>query len=120
MVKAKEWDVKRDHAAANPHFEYAEAAFRSHRARLGGDRRRLSALLGVSGVLAVMGVLLTLNGYLLLVPPPRVSRREPHTRASRRPDGHRGARVSSAFCLFAFTLACSTVVGATAATQDRE
>ena len=26
------------------------------------------ALLGVSGVLAVFGVLLTLNGYLLLVP----------------------------------------------------
>ena len=70
MVKAKEWDAKRDHAAAKiPNFEYAEAAFQI--AIVLGSVAIVAAspaLLGVSGVLAVMGVLLTLNGYLLLVP----------------------------------------------------
>jgi len=72
MAKAKEWDHKRDHAAAKiPNFEYAEAAFQI--AIVLGSVAIVaasSALLGVSGVLAGLGVLLTLNGYLLLVPLP--------------------------------------------------
>ena len=70
MAKAKEWDHKRDHAAAKiPNFEYAEAAFQI--AIVLGSVAIVAAspwLLGVSGVLATLGVLLTLNGYLLLVP----------------------------------------------------
>jgi uncharacterized protein DUF4337 len=70
MVRAKQWDAKRDHAAAKiPNFEYAEAAFQI--AIVLGSVAIVAAspaLLGVSGVLGVFGVLLTLNGYLLLVP----------------------------------------------------
>jgi Domain of unknown function (DUF4337) len=70
MAKAKEWDQKRDHAAAKiPNFEYAEAAFQI--AIVLGSVAIVAAspwLLGLSGVLAVFGVLLTLNGYVLLVP----------------------------------------------------
>ncbi len=70
IAKAKEWDGKRDHAAARiPNFEYAEAAFQI--AIVLGSVAIVAAspwLLGLSGVLAVFGVLLTLNGYLLLVP----------------------------------------------------
>src|SRR5712691_6197068 len=70
MAKAKEWDHKRDHAAAQlPNFEYAEAAFQI--AIVLGSVAIVAAspaLLGVSGVLSVFGVLLTLNGYLLVVP----------------------------------------------------
>ena len=70
MAKAKEWEHKRDHAAAQlPNFEYAEAAFQI--AIVLGSVAIVAAspaLLGLSGVLAVFGVLLTLNGYLLVVP----------------------------------------------------
>ncbi len=70
MAKAKEWDHKRDHAAAKiPNFEYAEAAFQI--AIVLGSVAIVAAspaLLGVSGVLAFFGILLTLNGYVLLVP----------------------------------------------------
>ncbi len=70
MAKAKEWEHKRDHAAAQlPNFEYAEAGFQI--AIVLGSVAIVAAspwLLGLSGVLAVSGVLLTLNGYLLLVP----------------------------------------------------
>jgi hypothetical protein len=70
MAKAQEWDAKRDHAAAQtPNFEYAEALLQI--AIVLGSVAIVAAspaLVGVSGVLAVFGVLLTLNGYLLLVP----------------------------------------------------
>jgi uncharacterized protein DUF4337 len=70
MAKAKEWEHKRDHAAAQlPNFEYAEAAFQI--AIVLGSVAIVAAspwLLGLSGALAVFGVFLTLNGYLLLVP----------------------------------------------------
>jgi hypothetical protein len=70
MAKGKEWDAKRDHAGAQiPNFEYAEALLQI--AIVLGSVAIVAtspALLGVSGVLAVFGVLLTLNGYLLLVP----------------------------------------------------
>jgi hypothetical protein len=70
MAKAKEWEAKRDHAEAQaPNFEYAEALLQI--AIVLGSVAIVAAspaLLGVSGVLAAFGVLLTLNGYLLLVP----------------------------------------------------
>ena len=72
MIKAKDWDAKRDHAAATlPNFEYAEAAFQIAIV-LGSVAIVASSvwLLGLSGVLAVCGILLTLNGYLLHLPLP--------------------------------------------------
>jgi len=70
MAEAKRWEAKRDHAAAQlPNFEYAEAAFQI--AIVLGSVAIVAAspaLLGLSGVISVFGVLLTLNGYLLLVP----------------------------------------------------
>ena len=70
MARAKEWDAKRDHAAAKiPNFEYAEAAFQI--AIVLGSVAILAAspaLLGLSGVISVFGILLTLNGFILLVP----------------------------------------------------
>src|SRR5215208_99956 len=72
MAKAKQWEHKRDHAAAQlPNFEYAEALFQI--AIVLGSVAIVAAspwLLGFSGLLAVGGLLLTLNGYLLLVPLP--------------------------------------------------
>ena len=70
MAKAQQWEHKRDHAALQlPNFEYAEAAFQI--AIVLGSVAIVAAspaLLGLSGVISVFGVLLTLNGYLLLVP----------------------------------------------------
>lgn len=70
MARAKDWDAKRDHAAAKiPNFEYAEAAFQI--AIVLGSVAIVAAspaLLGLSGLISVFGVLLTLNGFLLLVP----------------------------------------------------
>src|SRR5829696_1502866 len=72
MAKAKQWEHKRDHAAAQlPNFEYAEALYQI--AIVLGSVAIVAAspwLLGFSGLLAVGGLLLTLNGYLLLVPLP--------------------------------------------------
>lgn len=72
MAKAKEWEHKRDHAAAKlPNFEYAEALYQI--AIVLGSVAIVAAspwLLGLSGALATVGLLLTLNGYLLLVPLP--------------------------------------------------
>lgn len=72
MAKAKQWEKKRDHAAlAIPNFEYAEALYQI--AIVLGSVAIVAAspwLLGVSGVLAVGGLLLTINGHLLLVPLP--------------------------------------------------
>ncbi len=70
LATAEEWGAKRDHAAAQtPNFEYAEAALQI--AIVLGSVAIVAAspfLLGLSGILAVFGVLLTLNGYLLVVP----------------------------------------------------
>jgi len=72
MAKAKQWEKKRDHAASEiPNFEYAEALYQI--AIVLGSVAIVAAspwLLGLSGVLASFGLLLTLNGYLLLVPLP--------------------------------------------------
>lgn len=70
LEKAHQWEAKRDHAAAQtPNFEYAEALLQI--AIVLGSVAIVAAspwLLGISGVLAVFGVLLTVNGYLLVVP----------------------------------------------------
>ena len=69
MAQAKLWEAKRDHAAAQlPNFEYAEAAFQI--AIVLGSVAIVAAspaLLGLSGMLAFGGILLTLNGFLLVV-----------------------------------------------------
>ena len=70
LAKAKEWEAKRDHAAAQTgSFEYGEALLQIAIV-LGSVAIVASspALIGVSGVLAVSGVILTLHGYLLPVP----------------------------------------------------
>jgi hypothetical protein len=72
MAKAKAWEKKRDHAAAEiPNFEYAEALYQIAIV-LGSVAIVASSawLLGLSGVMATGALLLTLNGYLLLVPLP--------------------------------------------------
>jgi hypothetical protein len=70
LEKAHEWEHARDHAATQlPNFEYGEALFQI--AIVLGSVAIVAAspwLLGLSGILAVFAVLLTLNGYLLLVP----------------------------------------------------
>ena len=70
MEKAHEWEHARDHAAAQlPNFEYGEALFQI--AIVLGSVAIVAVspwLLGLSGILAVFAVLLTINGYLLLVP----------------------------------------------------
>jgi hypothetical protein len=70
LAAANQWEARRDHAAAQtPNFEYAEALLQI--AIVLGSVAIVAAspsLLGVSGVLAIGGILLTLNGYLLVVP----------------------------------------------------
>jgi Domain of unknown function (DUF4337) len=70
MAKAKEWEHARDHAAAQlPNFEYGEALFQI--AIVLGSVAIVAVspwLLGFSGILAAAALLLTVNGYFLLVP----------------------------------------------------
>lgn len=70
LAKARDWEERRDEAAAQvPNFEFAEAAYQI--AIVLGSVAIVAAspwILGVSAVLASLGVLLTLNGFLLLVP----------------------------------------------------
>ena len=72
MTRAKQWEHTRDHAAAQlPNFEYAEALYQI--AIVLGSVAIVAAspwLLGMSGVLTALGLALTINGYLLLVPLP--------------------------------------------------
>lgn len=70
LAKAKEWEEIRDHAEAQiPNFEYGEAMYQIAIV-LGSVAIVASSpwILGFSGVLAVLGTLLTINGYVLLVP----------------------------------------------------
>ena len=70
MAKAHEWEHARDHAAAQlPNFEYGEALFQI--AIVLGSVAIVAVspwLLGFSGILATAALLLTINGYFLLVP----------------------------------------------------
>ncbi|TMJ59386.1 MAG: DUF4337 domain-containing protein, partial [Alphaproteobacteria bacterium] len=69
-AKAKQWEHERDHAAAQlPNFEYAEALFQI--AIVLGSVAIVAVspwLLGFSGILTAAALLLTINGYFLLVP----------------------------------------------------
>ena len=70
LAKAHEWEERRDIAAAQtPNFEFAEAAYQI--AIVLGSVAIVAAsplILCVSAGLASLGILLTLNGFLLLVP----------------------------------------------------
>jgi Domain of unknown function (DUF4337) len=69
LEKAHEWEHARDHASAQlPNFEYAEALFQI--AIVLGSVAIVAAspwLVGLSGILAAAAVLLTVNGYFLLM-----------------------------------------------------
>jgi Domain of unknown function (DUF4337) len=69
LAKAKEFEVKRDHAAErDPNFDFAEALFQI--AIVLGSVSIVAAsrsLVKMSGVLAIAGTLLMINGYFLLV-----------------------------------------------------
>jgi hypothetical protein len=79
MARAQQWEHTRDHAGARlPNFEYAEAAYQI--AIVLGSVAIVAAspwLLGLSGVLAVLGLALTVNGYVLLVPLPHADMAHP-------------------------------------------
>jgi hypothetical protein len=70
LAKAHEWEHTRDHARAQlPNFEYAEALLQI--AIVLGSVAIVAVspcLLGFSGTLATVALLLTVNGYLLVVP----------------------------------------------------
>ncbi|HEX3536842.1 MAG TPA: DUF4337 domain-containing protein [Stellaceae bacterium] len=70
LEKAKDWEAIRDHAEEQiPNFEYGEAMYQI--AIVLGSVAIIASspwILGFSGVLAVLGTLLTINGYFLLVP----------------------------------------------------
>jgi hypothetical protein len=72
IAKAAEWEKKRDHAEQRNHnFEFAEALYQI--AIVLGSVSIVAAsrrLLDLSGILATLGTLLTINGYFLLVPMP--------------------------------------------------
>jgi len=84
MARAKQWEHTRDHAAARlPNFEYSEALYQI--AIVLGSVAIVAAsawLLGLSGLLAVFGLALTINGYLLLVPLPHGDMAHPEPVAS--------------------------------------
>ena len=69
LAKAKEFEVRRDHAAErDPNFDFAEALFQI--AIVLGSVSIVAAsrpLVHLSGILAIAGTLLTINGYFLLV-----------------------------------------------------
>jgi Domain of unknown function (DUF4337) len=69
LAKAKEFEARRDHAAErDPNFDFAEALFQI--AIVLGSVSIVAAsrpLVHLSGVLAIAGTLLMVNGYFLLV-----------------------------------------------------
>jgi Domain of unknown function (DUF4337) len=69
MAKAKEWEARRDQAAArDPNFDFAEALFQI--AIVLGSVSIVAAsrpLVKLSGVIAVVGSLLMINGYFLFL-----------------------------------------------------
>jgi len=69
LAKAKEWERIRDHAAEqDPSFEFAAALFQI--AIVLGSVSIVAAspaLLGLSGVVTTIAIVLTINGYFLFV-----------------------------------------------------
>ena len=70
LAKAKQWEAIRDQAELqDPNFEFAAALFQIAIVLGSVAIVALSrALLGLSAILAAAAVVLTLNGYLLIVP----------------------------------------------------
>ena len=70
LAKAKQWEAVRDHAELqDPNFEFAAALFQIAIVLGSVAIVALSrALLGLSAILAAAAIMLTLNGYLLIVP----------------------------------------------------
>jgi hypothetical protein len=70
LAKAKQWEAVRDHAELqDPNFEFAAALFQIAIVLGSVAIVALSrALLGLSAILAAAAIVLTLNGYLLVVP----------------------------------------------------
>jgi hypothetical protein len=72
LAAAKEWEAKRDRAAErDPNFDFAEALFQI--AIVLGSVSIVAVsrpLVHLSGALAVVAILLMVNGYFLLVPLP--------------------------------------------------
>jgi hypothetical protein len=72
LVKARDWEAKRDRAAErDPNFDFAEALFQI--AIVLGSVSIVAAsrpLVRLSAALAVVAALLMVNGYFLLVPLP--------------------------------------------------
>jgi hypothetical protein len=70
LAKAKQWEAVRDHAELqDPNFEFAAALFQIAIVLGSVAIVALSrALLGLSAILAAAAIVLTLNGYLLIVP----------------------------------------------------
>jgi len=69
LARAAKWEEKRDHAASqSPNFEFAEALFQI--AIVLGSVAIVAAspwLIGLSGVLSIAGILLTINGYFVFI-----------------------------------------------------
>lgn len=72
LATARNWEEERDRAReADPNFELAEAVFQI--AIVLGSVSIVAAsppLLGFGGLMALLGILLTINGYFLIVPLP--------------------------------------------------
>ena len=72
LAKAKDWERRRDRAAEqDPNFEFAAALFQI--AIVLGSVSIVAAsraLLGLSAVVAALAVVLTINGYFLVMPLP--------------------------------------------------
>lgn len=75
LVKAKEYEAKRDHALKqDPYFDYAEALLQIAIVLTSvAIIAELGWLVGIGAVLGVIGGLLMVNGYLLLVELPFLS-----------------------------------------------
>ena len=72
LVKAKEFEAKRDHALKqDPYFDYAEALLQIAIVLISvAIISGLGWLVAVGAVLGIVGALLTVNGFLLLVEVP--------------------------------------------------
>jgi len=74
LAKAKEWEAVRDHAEAqDPNFQFAAAFFQIAivlaSVAIAANSR---ALLGLSAVVSTLAIILTINGYFLVVALPSV------------------------------------------------
>lgn len=75
LVKAKEYETKRDHALKqDPYFDYAEALLQIAIVLISvAIIAGLGWLVAIGAVLGIVGALLTVNGFMLLVEVPFLS-----------------------------------------------